>query len=155
MPKTSAGILLYRYTGETLEVLLVHPGGPFWKNKDTGVWSIPKGEYLSNEDALVAAKREFEEELGQPVPQGDAIPLNPVKQNAGKIVNAWAIAGNIDVTTVMSNSFKMEYPPKSKKWIEVPEVDKAEWFTIDEAMKKILPGQRPLLDQLIDKLNVR
>ena len=148
MPKTSAGILLYRRSGETWQVLLVHPGGPFWKNKDNGVWSIPKGEYTANENALVAARREFEEELGQPCPNGEAVPLKPVKQNAGKTVVAWAVEGTIDTENVNSNTFRMEHPPKSGKWIEVPEVDRAEWFAFDNAFVKILPGQQPLLEQL-------
>jgi predicted NUDIX family NTP pyrophosphohydrolase len=152
MKRTSAGILLYRFTDSKLEVLLVHPGGPFWKNKDVGVWSIPKGEFTDGEDALVAAIREFREELGLPLPNGKTSPLRTVKQNAGKTVMAWAVEGTIDVSHINSNTFRMEFPPKSGKWIDVPEVDKAEWFTLDVASQKILPGQRPLLDELSEQL---
>jgi predicted NUDIX family NTP pyrophosphohydrolase len=152
MTRTSAGILLYRFANKTLEVLLVHPGGPFWKNKDAGVWSIPKGEFTDGEDALVAAKREFGEELGQPLPEGKTTPLHKVKQNAGKTVVAWAVEGTIDATHVNSNTFRMEFPPKSGKWIDVPEVDKAAWFTLDEALQKILPGQKPLLIELSESI---
>ena len=150
--KTSAGILLYRFKDKKPEVLLVHPGGPFWKNKDEGAWSVPKGEYAEDEDALKAAIREFKEETGISI-AGNFIPLNPVKLKSGKLVKAWALEKDIDSTTVKSNTFLLEWPPKSGKKIEVPEVDRAEWFTINEAKKKINAGQLPLLDELATKIH--
>jgi predicted NUDIX family NTP pyrophosphohydrolase len=149
--KTSAGILLYRVKNKKLEVFLVHPGGPFWKNKDEGAWSVPKGEYTEEEDALKAAIREFKEETGISI-AGEFIPLNTVKLKSGKLVRAWALEKDIDPAVAKSNTFLLEWPPKSGKKIEVPEVDKAEWFTIDEAKKKINAGQVPLLDELATKV---
>lgn len=149
--KTSAGILLYRFNKKKTEVFLVHPGGPFWKNKDEGAWSIPKGEFEEGEDALKAAIREFKEETGVSV-TGDFIPLNPVKLKSGKLVHAWALEKDIDATVIISNTFLLEWPPKSGKKIEVPEVDKAEWFSIAEARVKINAGQLPLLDELTTKV---
>ncbi|MFI5131684.1 MAG: NUDIX domain-containing protein [Chitinophagales bacterium] len=145
--KTSAGILLYRFNKKKLEIFLVHPGGPFWKNKDEGAWSIPKGEYEEDEDALQAAIREFKEETGVSV-SGDFIPLNTVKLKSGKYVKAWALEKDIDSTAVKSNTFLLEWPPKSGKKIEVPEVDRAEWFSIQVAKEKINQGQLPLLNEL-------
>ena len=153
MSKTSAGILLYRYKEDAIEFMLVHPGGPFWKNKDDGSWSIPKGEFTDNENALDAAKREFAEELGQTLPHGKMIELSPVKQNSGKTVYAWAVEADLDVQNVNSNFFKMEFPPNSGKWIEVPEVDRAEWFSVDDVKQKIIRGQWPLVEELLKKLN--
>ena len=150
--RTSAGILLYRFNKKNLEVFLVHPGGPFWKNKDEGAWSIPKGEYAEDEDALKAAIREFKEETGVSV-SGDFIPLNTVKLKSGKYVKAWALEKDIDSTAVNSNTFLLEWPPKSGKKIEVPEVDRAEWFSIQAAKKKINAGQVPLLEELSTKLS--
>jgi predicted NUDIX family NTP pyrophosphohydrolase len=144
----SAGILLYRTGLNGLEVLLVHPGGPFNARKDLGAWSIPKGLYEEDEDALVAAKREFLEELGSAVKAKRFIPLEPIKQKGNKIVHAWAAEGDLDVTTVVSNTFRMEYPYKSGKWGEYPEVDRAEWFALDVAATKMIPEQAALLDQL-------
>jgi predicted NUDIX family NTP pyrophosphohydrolase len=150
--KTSAGILLYRIKTKGLEVFLVHPGGPFWKNKDEGAWSIPKGEYAEGEDPLKAAIREFKEETGFDI-AGDFIPLNTVKLKSGKYVKAWALEEDVDATAIKSNSFLLEFPPKSGKKIEVPEVDKAAWFDINHARIKMNAGQVPLLDQLSAKFH--
>jgi predicted NUDIX family NTP pyrophosphohydrolase len=150
--KQSAGILLYkRTTGGELVVLLVHPGGPFWKNKDIGAWSIPKGEFTNDEKPLDAAIREFEEEVGVKV-SGEFIELKPVKLKSGKVVFAWALEKDIDVSSIKSNEFQMEWPPKSGKIISIPEIDKAEWFTVDEALQKINPAQSNLILQLVAKL---
>ncbi|MES2638751.1 MAG: NUDIX domain-containing protein [Myxococcota bacterium] len=150
MPKNSAGILLYRH-GADLQVLLVHPGGPFWARKDLGAWSVPKGEVDPGEDTLAAAKREFREELGAEI-EGAFLPLTPVRQRSGKIVYAWAVAGDFDPATLRSNLFEMEWPPRSGKLATFPEVDRAAWFGIAEARQKILAAQAPLLDQLITLL---
>ena len=147
--RKSAGILAYRRKDASLEVFLVHPGGPFWKGKEEGAWSIPKGEFPDEEDPLAAARREFKEETGQEV-DGKFIPLTPVKQKSGKMVFAWAVKTDVDAGAIVSNSFKMEYPYKSGKWISVPEVDKAEWFRLDEAREKINPGQVAFLDELVE-----
>lgn len=150
--KTSAGILLYRFNKKSLEVFLVHPGGPFWKNKDEGAWSIPKGEYAEGEDPLEAATREFKEETGLAV-TGKFIELNTVKLKSGKYVRAWALEKDIDPATIKSNTFLLEFPPKSGKKIEVPEVDKAGWFSITEARLKINAGQVPLLQELSSRVS--
>ena len=147
MPKTSAGLLLYRIHNCALEFLLVHPGGPFWKYKDAGAWTIPKGEIDDNEEPLTAAIREFEEEIGFE-PTGPFVELTPVKQKGGKIVQAWAFAGDCDPTQIKSNTFSMEWPPKSGKQAEFPEVDRAEFFSVEAAKTKINPGQIPLLEEL-------
>jgi predicted NUDIX family NTP pyrophosphohydrolase len=149
--KTSAGILLYRIRSGILEVFLVHPGGPFWKKKDLGAWSIPKGEFEEGLDALTTARREFHEETGSEV-SGDFVPLTALKQPSGKIVHAWAVRGDIDPASIRSNTFAMEWPPRSGKQQSFPEVDRGEWFTITAAREKILPGQRGFLDQLQDRL---
>jgi predicted NUDIX family NTP pyrophosphohydrolase len=149
MPKTSAGILAYRFKAKQLQVLLVHPGGPFYKNKDDGVWSIPKGEYDETEDALTVAKKEFHEETGNTI-DGKFIPLIPVKIKSGKIINCWAVEAELEQPFISSNSFEMEWPPKSGKMQSFPETDKAEWFTINEARKKISPGQSAILDELLN-----
>ena len=151
--KTSAGILLYRFTRNGPEVFLVHPGGPFWAKRDLGAWSVPKGEVDGDEDLLEAAKREFNEETSQRV-DGDFIELAPVRQPRGKVVRAWAVEGEIDAASIASNTFAVEWPPKSGKMRDFPEIDRAEWFALAEAREKILPGQRPLLDQLIEKIAV-
>ena len=143
---------MYRFNKRSLEVFLVHPGGPFWKNKDEGAWSIPKGEYAGDEDPLKAAAREFKEETGISV-SGDFIPLSTVKLKSGKYVKAWALEKDIDSGEVKSNTFLLEWPPKSGKKVEVPEVDKADWFSISEAKKKINPGQVPLLEELSAKVS--
>ena len=150
MAKQSAGILLYRILQEP-EVLLVHPGGPFFAKKDSGSWSIPKGEYLNDEDPLNAAKREFGEETGK-IPDGQFIALTPVKQQGGKIVRAWAVEGEMDVDSMVSNTFEMIWPPGSGKLRTFPEVDKAAWFPIKTAREKINKGQIQLLDQLEELL---
>ncbi len=145
--KQSAGILLYRKNKDKLEVFLVHPGGPFWAKKEAGVWSIPKGEFEEDEDALTAAKRELLEETGISV-SGDFIELQPVKLKSGKIVFAWAIEHDADAAIIVSNCFEMEWPPYSGKMQSFPEVDRAEWFTIEEGIKKINEMQAGLLVQL-------
>ena len=147
-PRRSAGILLHRGDGDALEVLLVHPGGPAWVNRDAGAWSIPKGEYADGEDPLDAARREFEEELGTAAPAGAAEDLGEIRQRSGKRVHGWAIAGDLDVTSVISNTLDFEWPPRSGRIIEIPEVDRAEWFGLDAAREKINVGQVPLLDRL-------
>jgi predicted NUDIX family NTP pyrophosphohydrolase len=146
--KLSAGLLLHRVgSAGAAEVLLVHPGGPFWEKKDLGAWSIPKGEVSEGEDALAAARRELAEETGfQASPP--FVPLEPVEQRGGKTVLAWAAAGDADPATLTSNSFAMEWPPRSGRWQSFPEVDRAAWFSLPVACQKILPAQRPLLDQL-------
>jgi predicted NUDIX family NTP pyrophosphohydrolase len=144
---TSAGILMYRDGPSGREFLLVHPGGPFWVKKDEGVWSIPKGEFTDGEDPLDAARREFEEELGTAV-VGDFMQLTPIKQKSGKVVHAWAVRGDFDVASVKSNLFSMEWPPKSGRQQEFPEVDRAEWFDLETARKKILAAQMELVDQV-------
>jgi predicted NUDIX family NTP pyrophosphohydrolase len=147
MAASSAGILMYRGTTQSLEVLLVHPGGPFWRNRDNGAWSIPKGEIEAGEEPEVVAQREFMEELGS----APAVPLRPlgeIRQRGGKRVHAFAVKGDLDVSTVASNTFAMEWPPKSGLSQTFPEVDRAEWFSLPVARRKILEGQRPLLDRL-------
>lgn len=138
--KQSAGILLYKTEQQQLKVLLVHPGGPFWKNKDKGSWSIPKGEFGEDEDPLTAAKREFAEETGFGI-SGQCLALKPVKQKSGKLVHAWAVEQDLDVTQIKSNAFEIEWPPKSGRYQSFPEIDKAQWFTVEEAGEKILPAQ--------------
>ncbi len=147
MPKSSAGILLYRFRDKTLQVFLVHPGGPFWAKKDTGAWSIPKGEFTPGEDPLLAAKREFQEETGQE-PKGKLVPLTPIKQSSGKIIQVWALQGDLDPTTIKSNTFTMEWPPRSGRQQEFPEIDRAAWFTLEQAREKIVPGQVGFLKEL-------
>ena len=145
--KESAGIVMYRYRASTVEIFLVHPGGPFWKNKDSGAWSIPKGEFEKSEDPLQAARREFHEETGFSV-DGNFIALNPVRQAGGKVVHAWAVEGDCEAESIESNSFTMEWPPGSGQRTEFPEVDRAGWFSVSLAREKILKGQLPLLDEL-------
>jgi predicted NUDIX family NTP pyrophosphohydrolase len=149
MPQRSAGLLLYRRRGRGgVEVLLVHPGGPFWAKKDLGAWSIPKGIYEPDEDPLAAARREFAEETGSPV-QGDAIALGSFRQSSAKTVDVWAVEGEFDPASLKSNTFSMEWPPRSGRRREVPEVDRAEWFVPEDAARKLLKGQRPVLDALL------
>jgi predicted NUDIX family NTP pyrophosphohydrolase len=145
--RQSAGVLMYRRSARGLEVLLVHPGGPFWRNRDAGAWSIPKGEHDEAEDPLDAAKRELAEETGLR-PEGTFLALDPVRQKSGKLVRAWAVEGDCDPRAIRSNTFSMEWPPRSGRTAEFPEVDRAEWFAIEEARRRILPAQSPLLDQL-------
>ena len=152
MAKLSAGILLYRRHSGILEVFLVHPGGPFWKNKDAGAWSIPKGEYEPSEDPLVAALREFEEETGVRPPAGNFTSLGEAKQKSGKVVTAWAIEGDLDPADLHSNTFSIEWPPKSGKTQQFPEVDRAAWFDLPAAREKLIESQRAFLDRLIQAL---
>jgi len=151
MSRQSAGILLYHKKNNTIEVFLCHPGGPFYKNKEAGAWTIPKGEFNEDEDPLTAAKREFKEETGQEI-NGKFEPLTPVKYKNGKIVYSWFVEGDIDANSVRSNLFQLEWPPKSGKYIDVPEVDRGEWFYIKEAKEKILPVLIPILDEFVQKL---
>jgi predicted NUDIX family NTP pyrophosphohydrolase len=151
MAKRSAGILMYRREGSEIEALLVHPGGPFWAKKDLGAWSIPKGEYAEGEEPLAIAVREFEEETGAR-PSGDFLPLGEIVQPGRNVVSAWAMEGDFDVGALKSNLFEMEWPPKSGRRASFPEVDRAEWFSIDAARKKILPGQSAFLDRLLSAL---
>jgi predicted NUDIX family NTP pyrophosphohydrolase len=165
MPEISAGLLVYRPTGvrASPQVLLIHPGGPFWKGKDAGAWSIPKGLVEADEDFLPAARRETQEELGMcPWERVDRtaghaepafIPLGSVKLKSGKVVHAWAVEGECDVAAVKSNTFPLQWPPKSGKWISVPEVDEAGWFGIQEAREKLNPAQGAFLDRLMDHLD--
>jgi predicted NUDIX family NTP pyrophosphohydrolase len=150
MPKLSAGIVLYRHAGGALEVLLVHPGGPYWARRDDGAWSVPKGEYDAGEDQLTAARREFHEEIGIDVPAGPALPLGEVRQASGKRVVAWAFEGDLDVRAVRSNTFTMEWPPRSGRTQEFPEVDRAGWFDAETARRKLVRGQADLIDRLLD-----
>jgi predicted NUDIX family NTP pyrophosphohydrolase len=180
VPKRSAGILLFRLNAASLEVFLVHPGGPFWRNKDAGTWSIPKGEYADNENPLEAAKREFQEEtgivphipisssagaplpvfeggspvplLGHPAFQGEFLSLGEVKQTGGKLVTAWALEGDCDPSAIRSNTVSLEWPPKSGRQQQFPEVDRAAWFSLPEARQQILKSQLPLLDRLMATL---
>ena len=157
MPKKSSGLLLFRRNsqGSQLEIFLVHPGGPFWRKKDEGAWSIPKGEFAADEDPLAAAKREFKEETGGEPPLGDYLTLKPIKQAGGKVVHAWAIEGDFDPAALQSNTFLQEWPPHSGRMQEFPEVDRAEWFLPDNAKQKILTGQIPLIDELMTTLRTK
>jgi predicted NUDIX family NTP pyrophosphohydrolase len=147
MARKSAGILLWKREHDAMLVLLVHPGGPFWKNKDAGAWSIPKGEYDDDEQPLAAAKREFAEELGS-LPAGEVTPLGDVRQKAGKVVTAFALEGDFDCANVKCNSFEIEWPPNSGKRKSFPEIDQAQWFALDEARRRINPAQAELIDRL-------
>jgi predicted NUDIX family NTP pyrophosphohydrolase len=151
MPKESAGLVMYRVLSGRLEFLLVHPGGPFWKNKDAGAWSIPKGELEPGEEPFAAAQREFEEELGFK-PSGPFIALAPVRQKSGKLVRAWAFEGNCDPAAITCNTFEMEWPPRSGRLQQFPEVDRAGFFDFGQAAERINPGQLPLLHELTRKL---
>jgi predicted NUDIX family NTP pyrophosphohydrolase len=146
--KTSAGLLLYRRRGEDMEVFLVHPGGPFWAKKDLGAWSLPKGEIEEGEDPLAAAVREFKEETGFTI-DGELRPLRSLRQSSGKTIMAWAVEGDCNPTELRSGLFSMEWPPRSGKQQEFPEVDRGAWFTLEEARRRIVPGQAPFLDGLI------
>ncbi len=148
----SAGILLYRICGGMLEVFLVHPGGPYWQKKDAGVWSIPKGELEEGADALATAQREFREETGSEV-SGEFVPLPPLKQPSGKLVHAWAVDGDVDATSITSNTFRMEWPPRSGRQQEFPEIDRGAWFPLSAAKEKILSGQRGFLEQLEQQID--
>jgi predicted NUDIX family NTP pyrophosphohydrolase len=149
MSKRSAGLILYRRKNTELEVFLVHPGGPLWAHKDFGAWSIPKGEYRDGEDPLDAAKREFTEETGF-VPQGPFLEQGDLKQPSGKVVSSWAFEGDCDPEKLKSNTFMMEWPPRSGRQIEVPEVDQCRWFSIEGARERLLSGQKAFLDRLLE-----
>lgn len=151
MPQISAGLLLYKLEQSELQVLLVHPGGPFFRNKDAGAWTIPKGEVQEGEDLLATACREFAEETGV-TPSGELLLLTPVKQKGGKVVHAWAVAGNFNPAHLKSNTFQLEWPPKSGKLAEFPEVDRAAWFTQEQAKEKINAAQLSLIEELAEKL---
>jgi predicted NUDIX family NTP pyrophosphohydrolase len=144
---------MYRLHAGVPEFFLVHPGGPFWQKKDAGTWSIPKGELAAGEDPLAAAQREFSEELGSK-PQGDFIALTPIKQKSGKLVRAWAFAGDCDPAACKSNTFQLEWPPRSGRMQDFPEIDRAEWFDLSTARQKINPAQAPFLDELLLKIQV-
>lgn len=147
----SAGFLVYRRGPQGWEVFLVHPGGPYWKNKDDGAWSIVKGEFGLDEEPLSAARREFREEVGQEI-RGEFLPLTPVRQKGGKVVHAWAVEGEVDPSRLKSNLYEIEWPPRSGRRQAFPEVDRGGWFSLAEARRKLLAGQRPLLDELADWL---
>jgi predicted NUDIX family NTP pyrophosphohydrolase len=150
--KRSAGILLYRVKRGAPEVLLVHPGGPFWARRDAGAWSIPKGEYEPGDDPGASALREFEEETGSALSPGELIDLGSVEQKGGKVVSAWASEGDLDPASVRSNSFTMQWPPRSGRQQEFPEIDRAQWFTLGEAREKLVPAQAEFLDRLLERL---
>jgi predicted NUDIX family NTP pyrophosphohydrolase len=152
MPKLSAGLLLYRVIDGDVEVLIGHPGGPFWARKDEGAWSIPKGEYVEGEDPWTVAQREFLEELGKPPPKGPRIDFAPLKQPSGKVITAFAVRGDLDLEGTVSNTFELEWPKGSGKIREFPEIDRVAWFSVAEAKEKLLKGQRPLLDRLMAAL---
>lgn len=149
MPKLSAGLLMYRRRPGGVEVFLVHPGGPFWAKKDAGAWSIPKGEYAAADDPLEAARREFQEETGM-LPAGEFVELGVVKQAGGKTVTAWAFEGDCDPASIRSNTFEMEWPPRSGRRQKFPEVDRAAWFDLEAAAEKILKGQAGFLRGLAE-----
>jgi predicted NUDIX family NTP pyrophosphohydrolase len=151
--RKSAGILLYRGSGAALEVLLVHPGGPFWARRDAGAWSIPKGEYEEGEDPRACALREFEEETGTPLPPGELVELGDIRQKGGKVVTAWAADGDLDADAVRSNTFTMEWPPRSGRWATFPEIDRAGWFGVDEAREKLNAAQAEFVDRLLERLD--
>ena len=150
MVKQAAGLLVYRMAGEDLQVFLVHPGGPFFVKKDDGVWSIPKGLFDPDEDPLAAARREFEEETGQKI-AGDFFELKPITQKGGKIVYAWAVEADVDADNIVSNTFELEWPPKSGKTQEFPEVDRGAWFDVETAKRKINPAQAALVEELVSR----
>ncbi len=149
--KQSAALLVYRRRKRVLEVFLVHPGGPFWARKDAGAWSIPKGEFSEGEDGLAAARREFLEEVGQ-APDGAFLALAPCRQPSRKVVHTWAVEAEVDEAAITSNLFEMEWPPKSGRMQSFPEVDRGQWFPLEEAMRRILPGQVPILEELARKV---
>ena len=146
--KRSAGLLLFRRRGGELEVLLAHPGGPLWAKRDGGAWSVPKGEIAPGEDPLAVARREFEEETGQRAPVGNVRSLGEVRQKSGKVVEAWAVEGDLDPSTAKSNTFPLEWPPGSGDWIDLPEVDRVAWFGLDEARTRLNPAQVAFIDRL-------
>jgi predicted NUDIX family NTP pyrophosphohydrolase len=149
MPKLSAGLLLYRTSDGGVEVLIGHPGGPFWARKDDGAWSIPKGEYLEGDDAWLAAQLEFEEELGFPAPAGPRLELGTIKQPSGKVLTVFAVAGTLDISDARSNAFEMEWPRGSGRMQSFPEIDRVGWFPVEQARVKLLKGHVPFLDRLL------
>ena len=151
-PRTSAGILLFRPRAGRLEVLLAHPGGPFFRNRDAGHWTIPKGEADGDEGLIAVARREFEEETGHPAPDGDPIELGSIVQKGGKVVHAWGLEGDLDPAAAESNLFEMVWPPGSGQLQAFPEIDRVEWFDVDEARRRVKPTQIPLIDRLVDTL---
>lgn len=151
-PRTSAGILLFRPRSGQLEVLLAHPGGPFFRNRDAGHWTIPKGEADGDEELAAVARREFEEETGSVPPDGEAIDLGSIVQKGGKVVHAWGIEGDLDPATAESNMFEMVWPPGSGRVQAFPEIDRVEWFDVDEAKRRVKPTQIPLIDRLVEAL---
>lgn len=153
MPARSAGILLFRRRSGGLEVLLVHPGGPFWARRDEGAWSIPKGEHADGEDPMACARREFEEETGSAPPPGELLALGEIRQRSGKRVAAWAAEGDLDPDAVRSNRFEMEWPPRSGRRREFPEIDRAAWFGADEARRRLVPAQAEFVDRLLSRLD--
>jgi predicted NUDIX family NTP pyrophosphohydrolase len=153
MPRTSAGVLLHRRGASGIEVLIGHMGGPFWARKDDAAWSIPKGEHGPDEDPLAVARREFEEEMGSPVPASDLVPLGQVRQSGGKVLTVWAAEGDLDADATTSNTFELEWPPRSGRMQEFPEIDRAAWVTVDVARTKLVKGQLPLLDRLLAHLD--
>ena len=152
MPAASAGILLYRTRAGALEVLLVHPGGPFWARRDVGAWSIPKGEHADGEDPLACALREFAEETGTALEPERLVELGTIRQRAGKLVTAWAAEGDLDPALVRSNTFTIQWPPRSGRMAEFPEVDRAEWFGLEQAREKLVAAQAELVDRLQERL---
>jgi predicted NUDIX family NTP pyrophosphohydrolase len=152
MPERSAGILLYRHGADDLEVLLVHPGGPYFARRDAGAWSIPKGLYETGEEPLACARREFAEELGSPCPDGPVLELGEIRQRNGKRVTAWAVEGDLDAAAITSNTFTIEWPPRSGRTQEFPEVDRAAWFGLGAAREKLIEAQVTLLDRLAEQL---
>lgn len=152
MPKTSAALLLYRHGGDGLEVLIAHMGGPFWARKDAGAWSIPKGEFTDDEEPLAAARREFAEEMGSPPPDGAVAPLGTVKQSGGKSVTTFAVEGDFDLAGFRSNTFELEWPRGSGRVQEFPEVDRAAWVSVAVAKEKLVKGQVPVMDALVEHL---
>ena len=152
MPRTSAGVLLYRRRDRGIEVLIGHMGGPFWARKDDAAWSVPKGEYDPGEEPFAVALREFAEELGSPVPAEDFLPLGEVLQSGGKVLTVWAAEGDLDAAAARSNTFALEWPPRSGRLQEFPEIDRVAWVPVDEARTKLVRGQVPLLDRLLDAL---
>ncbi|WP_422746660.1 NUDIX domain-containing protein [Mycobacterium sp. WMMD1722] len=155
MPKLSAGLLLYRISADTVEVLIGHPGGPFWAKKDEGAWSIPKGEYLDDEDPWAAAQREFAEEIGESVPPGEPHRLQPIRQSGGKVVTVFAVNGELDLQGAVSNTFTLEWPKGSGVLREYPEIDRVGWMSVALARTKLLKSQQPVLDQLMALPDVR
>ena len=151
--RRSAGILLYRSANGGIEVLLAHPGGPVWAKRDAGAWSIPKGEIEEGEDPWAVALREFEEETGHPPPDGASIELGEITQKGGKVVVAWALEGDLDPATSHSNTFPFQWPPRSGRYITIPEIDRVEWFSPDDARARLKDTQHPFIDRLVEALN--